>query len=192
MILLKPVPTGSTKTRSENASQDSSFWTSRGGIGGSVPSAGKSTRWGPTAPTCKYADDAPGPPLNTNVTGRSRARLSATYETEKISADGFSFLRRTSHFAVAAYEMSFHVPVDAAPRGGSWSSFVSARSSSLMQPTLYNRGTPGAPRRQLSGLIRSTRPKSSFTQIEPKPTPSRTGRPPTCNLATRRPLCGSI
>jgi hypothetical protein len=142
MILLKPVPTGSTKTRSENASQDSSFRTSRGGIGGSVPSAGKSTRCGPTAPTCRYADDAPGPPLNTNVTGRPRSLLSATYETEKISADGFSFFRRTSHFAVAVYERSFQVPVDAAPRGGSWSSFGSARSSSLMQPTLHN-----APRR---------------------------------------------
>ncbi len=66
-----------------------------------MPSAGKSTRCGPTAPTWRYADDAPGPPLKTNVTGRSRSALVATYETEKISADGFSFLRSTSHFAVA-------------------------------------------------------------------------------------------
>src|SRR4051812_37599991 len=110
MILLKPVPTGSTKTRSVNASQDSSFWTRRGGIGGSVPSGGKSRRWGPTPQPCSYADVARGPPLNTNVTGRSRSPLSATYETEKISADGFSFFRRTSHFAVAVYGTSFHFP----------------------------------------------------------------------------------
>src|SRR5690242_12803032 len=101
MTRLNPVPTGSTKTRSVNASQDSSFETSLGGIGGSVPSAGNATRCGPTAPTCRYADDAPGPPLKTNVTGRSAPASFATYETEKISAAGLSFLRRTSHFALA-------------------------------------------------------------------------------------------
>ena len=101
MMRLKPVPTGSTKTRSANASHEDSFWTSCGGSVGSVPSDGKATRCGPTAPMCRYADDAPGPPLKTNATGRFRSPPSATYETEKISADGFSFLRRTSHFAVA-------------------------------------------------------------------------------------------
>jgi hypothetical protein len=49
---------------------------------------------------CKYADDAPGPPLKTNVTGRSQS-LPATYETEKISAAGFSLVRSTIHFALA-------------------------------------------------------------------------------------------
>ena len=49
---------------------------------------------------CRYADDAPGPPLKTKVTGRSPSRC-AMYETEKISAAGFSFLRRTIHFALA-------------------------------------------------------------------------------------------
>ena len=98
---LKPVPTGSTKTRSANASQDSSFCTSRGGISGSEPSAGNATRCGPTAPRCRNADDAPGPPLKTNITGRSASPPSATYETEKISAAGFSFLRSTSQFARA-------------------------------------------------------------------------------------------
>src|SRR5690348_6177933 len=101
MIRLKPVPTGSTKTRSANASQDDSFWTSCGGSVGNVPSAGKETRWGPTAPMCRYAEDAPGPPLKTNATGLLGSLPSATYETEKISAAGFSFFRRTSHFAVA-------------------------------------------------------------------------------------------
>jgi hypothetical protein len=100
MTRLKPVPTGSTNTRSVNASHDSSFETSRGGNRGSVPSAGNATRSGPTAPMWRYADDAPGPPLKTNVTGRSRSP-SATYETEKISAAGLSFLRRTIHFALA-------------------------------------------------------------------------------------------
>ena len=101
MMRLKPVPTGSTNTRSANASHEDSFWTSCGGSPGSVPSAGKSTRCGPTAPMCRNADEAPGPPLKTNATGRVRSPPSATYETEKISAEGFSFLRRTSHFAVA-------------------------------------------------------------------------------------------
>ena len=94
MTRLKPVPTGSTNTRSVKASQDSSLETSRGGIRGGVPSAGNATRSGPTAPMCRNADDAPGPPLKTKVTGRS-ASPAATYETEKISAAGFSFLRRT-------------------------------------------------------------------------------------------------
>src|SRR3954469_7163333 len=98
---LKPVPTGSTKTRSVKPSHDSSLSTSRGGTLGSVPSLGTATRGGPTAPMCRKAEDAPGPPLKTNVTGRSRSALSATYATEKSSADGFSFLRRTVHFAVA-------------------------------------------------------------------------------------------
>ena len=101
MMRLKPVPTGSTKTRSANASHEDSFWTSFGGSVGSVPSAGKETRCGPTAPMWRYAEDAPGPSLKTNATGRLRSSPCATYETEKISAEGFSFLRRTSHFAVA-------------------------------------------------------------------------------------------
>jgi hypothetical protein len=46
-------------------------------------------------------------------------------------------------------------------------------------------------RRQRCGLIRSTRPKSSLTHTEPKPTPSRTGRPTICSLATSRPVCRS-
>ena len=98
---LKPVPTGSTNTRSLKASQEASFWTSRGGISGNVPSGGHSTRCGPTAPRWRKAEDAPGPPLKTNVTGRSGSFQSATYEIEKISAAGFSFLRRTTHFALA-------------------------------------------------------------------------------------------
>ena len=52
---------------------------------------------------CRYADAAPGPPLKTNVTGRPRRRPPATYATEKISAAGFSFLRRTVHLPVAVY-----------------------------------------------------------------------------------------
>src|SRR5579884_70043 len=119
IIRLKPVPTGSTKTTSVNASHDSSLCTSRGGISGSDPSAGNATRFGPTAPMCRYADDAPGPPLKTNVTGRSPSCSRVTYETEKISADGFSFFRSTTHFAVAVCSTPFHVAVDEAPRGGS-------------------------------------------------------------------------
>ena len=68
---------------------------------GSVPSGGSATRCGPTTPRWRNADDAPGPPLKTNITGRWSSPASATYETEKISADGFSFFRSTTHFAVA-------------------------------------------------------------------------------------------
>jgi hypothetical protein len=39
--------------------------------------------------------------LKTNVIGRVSSRPSATYETEKISAAGFSFFRSTSHLALA-------------------------------------------------------------------------------------------
>ncbi len=133
MIRLKPVPTGSTKTRSVNASHEPSFSTSRGGSSGSEPSGGKSTRFGPTAPRCRYADDAPGPPLKTNVTGRSSPPSFATYETEKISAAGFSFLRSTIHLPVAVYSIGspppVQVPVVSAPGGGSWSRFLSSASS---------------------------------------------------------------
>jgi hypothetical protein len=123
MMRLKPVPTGSTKTRSAKASHDDSFCTSFGGSVGSVPLTGKATRCGPTAPMWRYADDAPGPPLNTNATGRFWSPPLATYETEKISAEGFSSLRRTSHFAVAVYSSGFAPPVQrsvaSAPAGGS-------------------------------------------------------------------------
>ncbi len=139
MTRLKPVPTGSTKTRSVKASHDDSFSTSRAGIAGNVPSDGKSTRCGPTAPMCRYAEEAPGPPLKTKVTGRPPSSPPATYETEKISAAGFSFLRRTLHFAVAVYWIAFlprpHVAVVSAPAGGSWSGLSSLLSffvSSLM------------------------------------------------------------
>ena len=97
---LNPVPTGSTNTRSVNASQESSLWTRRGGCRGSVPSGGNATRRGPAAPMCRYADEAPGPPLKTNVTGRASS-VCATYATEKISAVGFSFLRSSVHVALA-------------------------------------------------------------------------------------------
>src|SRR5262245_62487114 len=120
---LKPVPTGSTNTRSVNASHESAFETSCGGSLGSLPSAGNATRSGPTAPICRNADDAPGPPLNTNVTGRWLWRF-ATYETEKISAAGFSFLRSTTHFALAVYSIEPYAPVHmavvSAPAGGSY------------------------------------------------------------------------
>lgn len=78
---LNPVPIGSMKTRSLNLSQDSSLVFSRDGGGGAVPLSLKATRCGPSAPRWRYADDAPGPPLNTNVTGRSAScssRLPAT------------------------------------------------------------------------------------------------------------------
>ena len=53
MIRLKPVPTGSTNTKSVKPIHDASFSTRRGGSSGSVPSGGKSTRFGPTTPRCR-------------------------------------------------------------------------------------------------------------------------------------------
>ncbi len=123
------------------ASQDASFWTSLGGISGRDPSAGNATRLGPTAPRWRYADDAPGPPLNTNVNGRGSS-VSATYATEKISAAGLSFLRRTNQRAVAVYASGVsppvHVALVSAPAGGSWSGIGAFGScvSSLIRRTL--------------------------------------------------------
>ena len=125
---------------------------------GSVPSGGKSTRFGPTAPMCRYADAAPGPPLKTNVTGRLSSPPAARYETEKISAAGFSFLRSTVHFAVAVYWIALrprpHDPVVSAPFGGSWSRLASTLSffslvfsSSLMNETLQARARTTRPGR---------------------------------------------
>ena len=73
IVRLKPVPTGSTKTRSVNASQVDSLSTSREGGGSSVPSGANRTRRGPSAPTWRKAEAAPGPPLKTKVTGRFAA-----------------------------------------------------------------------------------------------------------------------
>ena len=81
---------------------------------------------------CRNAEAAPGPPLKTNVTGRSSSLPFETYATEKISAAGFSFLRRTVHLAVAEYGIALrprpHVAVISAPAGGSWSGLASACS----------------------------------------------------------------
>ncbi len=77
--------------------------------------------------------------MKTNVTGREPSPPPATYETEKISAAGFSFLRSTVHLPVAVYWIALrprpHVAVVSAPVGGSWSGFFSSFSlfvSSLM------------------------------------------------------------
>ena len=70
-IRLQPVPTGSTKTRSVKANQDSALSTSAVGGASGMPCPSKPTRRGPSAPTWRYAEEAPGPPLNTKVTGRA-------------------------------------------------------------------------------------------------------------------------
>lgn len=49
----------------------------------------------------RYADEAPGPPLKTNVTGRS-GPSEATFDTENTSVEGFSFFRSTIHEALAS------------------------------------------------------------------------------------------
>ncbi len=53
-----------------------------------------SISFGPTSPKCSHTDAEPGPPLNTNVTGRSsgRATPSLTYDVVKKLAVGFPAL----------------------------------------------------------------------------------------------------
>src|SRR6266851_10271035 len=66
---LQPEPTGSIITRSVKPSQVSGLSTKRAAEP-SRPLVPNSTMRGPTAPRLRYADAAPGPPLNTNVIGR--------------------------------------------------------------------------------------------------------------------------
>src|SRR5262245_38619247 len=64
----KPVPTGSTKTRSLAASSGSGEaidW--KGGAPAPVASLGTITRRGPSIPMWSQIDDEPGPPLKANV-----------------------------------------------------------------------------------------------------------------------------
>jgi len=75
--------------------------------------------------------------LNTNVIGRVSSVSAATYETEKISAAGFSFFLSTTHVARAVYAIEasppVQTPVVSAPVGGSYSFFASVVfASSLM------------------------------------------------------------
>src|ERR1041385_1235007 len=67
---LKPVPTGSMKTRSVASSQVCSLSTSWYGDAGSHPSSSIFTRRGPSAPRCSQTDAEPGPPLKENIRGR--------------------------------------------------------------------------------------------------------------------------
>src|SRR5450755_3345295 len=67
---LKPVATGSMKTRSLLSKIEYSLSTRPNGGGGKVPSSFIFTRRGPSAPRCSQTDDDPGPPLKQNVIGR--------------------------------------------------------------------------------------------------------------------------
>ena len=67
---LKPVLTGSMKTRSVRSNSVFSLSTSRYGGGGASPSSARATHFGPKAPKCSHTDDEPGPPLNAKVIGR--------------------------------------------------------------------------------------------------------------------------
>src|SRR6185437_711930 len=68
---LKPVPIGSRKTRSVKPSQVPGLSLSVAGSEGLSPSLPKARCLGPMAPKLRYTDEAPGPPLTANVTGRS-------------------------------------------------------------------------------------------------------------------------
>ena len=134
---LKPVPTGSTNTRSEKREPRRLV----------LDEARRHRR---QRPVRREVDALRADGAHVQVRRRSaRAAVederdraipgrpsAATYETEKISAAGFSFLRRTVHFPVAVYWIALrprpHVPVVSAPAGGSWSGFFpfSWRSSS--------------------------------------------------------------
>ena len=60
-------------TRSVKSSQVSSLSTSAGAAEGLIVPSFIGRRQGPNAPRCSHTDDAPGPPLNTKVTGRLAA-----------------------------------------------------------------------------------------------------------------------
>src|SRR5579859_2205482 len=68
--VLKPVPTGSMKTRSERSSKHSGFSSSLYGAGGVMPAFTVATRRGPNEPMCNQSEDDPGPPLYKNEIGR--------------------------------------------------------------------------------------------------------------------------
>ena len=70
---VKPVLTGSMKTKSATSSSDWPLLTRRKGGGGMAPSSLSSTRRGPSNPKCSQTDDDPGPPLNEKASGRPRA-----------------------------------------------------------------------------------------------------------------------
>ena len=87
---LKPVPTGSTNTRSVKPSQVAGLSTRRTGGLGTAPFSGVSKICGPRAPRCRKTEAAPGPPLKTKLTGRSRPvpgrRDSSTVKIEAVVA----------------------------------------------------------------------------------------------------------
>src|ERR1041385_3787477 len=93
---LKPVPTGSMKTRSVASSQGCSLSTSWYGDAGSHPSSSIFTRRGPSAPRCSQTDAEPGPPLKENIRGRRPpARgFSSVYAMKKMLASMTPFSSR--------------------------------------------------------------------------------------------------
>src|SRR4030088_2736723 len=67
---LKPVPTGSMKTRSVLSSREPALSATLYGGGGVGSAFEVITRFGPNAPMCSQTDAEPGPPLYTKDTGR--------------------------------------------------------------------------------------------------------------------------
>src|SRR5215470_5303345 len=68
--VLKPVPTGSMKTRSERSSKQSGLSSSLYGAGGVIPAFTVATRRGPNEPMCSQTEEEPGPPLYKKEKGR--------------------------------------------------------------------------------------------------------------------------
>src|SRR5689334_15938104 len=83
------------KTRSVKPSHVCAFSVNRYGGAGGNPFSGSATRIGPAAPRWSQTDAAPGPPLKTNVIGRSLSAASSsserTYAMKNTLARGFSF-----------------------------------------------------------------------------------------------------
>src|SRR5208282_419395 len=67
---LKPVPTGSIKTRSLLSSRQFSLSVTEYGAGAVGSALAVTTRRGPKAPMCSQIDEDPGPPLYTKAIGR--------------------------------------------------------------------------------------------------------------------------
>src|SRR5882724_12995811 len=91
--VLKPVPTGSIKTRSERSSKHSGLSSNLYGAGGVIPAFTVATLRGANEPMCSQSEEAPGPPLYKNETGRVLGSFTSlrVYAVEYTSATGAPF-----------------------------------------------------------------------------------------------------
>ena len=78
MARVKPVLTGSMKTKSDSSSSDSLLLTSRKGGGGKLAVFLERNAFGPSRPRCSQTEEEPGPPLKEKETGRPAALVASS------------------------------------------------------------------------------------------------------------------